>query len=164
MGRMYRLKFSVIGGLNGFDSGTGALWLPGGIPAEKIVENAYRHEFSKFLDRSLDHFANQMHVQPRDVGIKIYKSQWGNATSSGKLHFNLRLALAPEAVTNYVIVHELAHLKYMNHSSAFWNYVSAYDPSFEIHRKWLRQNGGFLKLSHYLKASEFKELDRQVKE
>ncbi|MBO4235838.1 MAG: M48 family metallopeptidase [Firmicutes bacterium] len=69
------------------------------------------------------------------------KSLWGSCDSVGNLRFNCLLMLAPESVRDYVVVHELCHLKYMNHSRAFWHAVSLVLPKYRVQIKWLKENG-----------------------
>lgn len=75
------------------------------------------------------------------VDLKHTISRWGSCSSTGKISFSTKLLLTPPSVIDYVIVHELAHLKEMNHSPKFWKHVVAAMPDYAIHRKWLQQNG-----------------------
>lgn len=68
----------------------------------------------------------------------------GKLSVKGNLNFNWRLILAPAEVLDYVVVHELAHLKEMNHSGRFWKQVETVMPDFAKHRLWLKQNGDML--------------------
>ena len=78
------------------------------------------------------------------ITIRSQHSRWGSCSASGNLNFNCLLMLAPEAVRDYVIVHELCHRKVMNHSPGFWKEVGAVLPSFQTHRRWLKENGASL--------------------
>lgn len=79
------------------------------------------------------------------VSIKEQKSRWGSCSRQGNLNFNWRLLLAPLAVLDYVVTHELAHLKEMNHSPRFWQLVARGCPNYLAHRRWLRQHGNELR-------------------
>jgi predicted metal-dependent hydrolase len=72
------------------------------------------------------------------VTIKHQRSSWGSCSKNGNLNFNLLLASLPPELIDYVIIHELAHLVELNHSTEFWKIVEAKDPEFESHRKLLR--------------------------
>jgi len=72
------------------------------------------------------------------------KSRWGSCSSRGNLNFSWRLLLAPPEVLSYVAAHEVAHLREMNHSPAFWHEVERCCPNWRVHRAWLRKNGGTL--------------------
>ena len=74
--------------------------------------------------------------------MKAAKSRWGSCSSLGNLNFHWKLALMPEEVLDYVVVHELAHRKHMNHSPLFWKEVEQILPDYKVRRKWLRDHGG----------------------
>lgn len=75
------------------------------------------------------------------VSIKEQKSRWGSCSRRGNLNFNWRLLLAPLPVLDYVVVHELCHLKELNHSERFWRLVARGCPDYRTHRRWLHDNG-----------------------
>lgn len=75
------------------------------------------------------------------ITIRDQKTRWGSCSARGTLSFNWRLMLAPPAVLDYVVVHELCHLTYMNHSPAFWQAVADVCPDYRAHRKWLKEHG-----------------------
>lgn len=72
------------------------------------------------------------------VKITSAKTRWGSCTSKKNLNFTYRLMLAPEEVIDYVIIHELAHLKHMNHSKKFWEEVWKMMVDYKKHEKWLK--------------------------
>lgn len=73
--------------------------------------------------------------------IKEQKTRWGSCSKKGNLNFNWRIILAPPGILDYVVVHELSHLVYMDHSKNFWHTVSEYMPDYKNARLWLRKNG-----------------------
>jgi predicted metal-dependent hydrolase len=83
---------------------------------------------------------------PRAIRIKAQKRLWGSCSSRGVVNLNWRLILAPEAVFEYVVVHELCHLRIRNHQRAFWQLVGEILPDFATHRRWLRDHGHLLTL------------------
>ncbi len=85
-----------------------------------------------------------MGVSPRHVFLKNQKTLWGSCSSRGNLNFNRALADAPPEVVDYVVIHELAHLKEMNHSSRFWAVVESWCPDQKQSHRWLRQNASWL--------------------
>ena len=89
-------------------------------------------------------FASQMGVTYGRITIRNQTGRWGSCSSVGNLNFNCLLMLAPEEVLDYVIVHELAHRKQMNHSAAFWNEVAAVLPDYRQREKWLKTQGKIL--------------------
>jgi len=74
------------------------------------------------------------------VGVRDPKSRWGSCSSKGALSFSWRLILAPEAVIDYVVAHEVAHLAEMNHSPRFWRLVASLVPDVAAARAWLRHH------------------------
>ena len=96
------------------------------------------------LNRKALDFAGQMGVSFGRITIKEQKTRWGSCSSRGNLNFNWKLMLAPEEVQDYVVVHELAHLKEMNHSPAFYREVEKVMPDYRLWQKWLRYYGKML--------------------
>lgn len=75
------------------------------------------------------------------ISIREQKTRWGSCSSKGNLNFNWRLIFAPEEVVDYIVVHELAHRKEMNHSRAFYDVVASVLPDYKVQEKWLKENG-----------------------
>ena len=96
------------------------------------------------LPERLAHFAPLVGVTYGRVTVRNQHTRWGSCSSDGNLNFNCLLALVPEPVRDYVIVHELCHRKEMNHSPAFWAEVARVLPDYRTHREWLKKNGGQL--------------------
>lgn len=84
---------------------------------------------------------NPCGLNPEYVGVKNYKSRWGSCFGDGRIYFNWKLVLAPEHIIEYVVAHELCHLKIPNHSKRFWQLVEKLVPDWKARRKWLRING-----------------------
>lgn len=84
------------------------------------------------------------------ITIRNQKTRWGSCSQTGTLSFNYRLMMAPPAVIDYVIVHELCHLTHMNHSKDFWNMVGSILPDYARSRQWLKEHGHELTEAHYL--------------
>jgi len=80
----------------------------------------------------------ELHHRLTATDFKYTRSKWGHCTSSGHIQINPRILMAPIAAQCYLIAHEVAHLKWMNHSVQFWNLVENLDPEYKIHRKWLQ--------------------------
>lgn len=81
------------------------------------------------------------------ITIRDQKTRWGSCSVRGTLSFNWRLMLAPPAILDYVVVHELCHLTCMNHSAAFWSKVESVLPDYRASRKWLKDHGHELIIS-----------------
>ena len=88
--------------------------------------------------------ATEAGLTPRRVVIRDTKSRWGSCTAEGTLMFCWRLVMAPPAVQHYVVAHEVAHLRHMNHSLAFWALVAELTPHRATADAWLDQHGAGL--------------------
>ena len=86
-------------------------------------------------------FAQRIGVTYGRITIRSQRSRWGSCSSKGNLNFNCLLMLAPPEVADSVVVHELCHRKYMNHSPAFYAEVLRVLPDYRIREKWLKENG-----------------------
>ncbi len=94
----------------------------------------------KMIPERAAFFAHIMDVRYSGITIRSQRTRWGSCSSKGNLNFNCLLMLVPKEVCDYVIVHELAHLKELNHSPRFWAEVQKVIPDFRKHRKWLKDN------------------------
>jgi predicted metal-dependent hydrolase len=87
--------------------------------------------------------AHQLSV--RRVTVRNQRSRWGSCSRRGTISLNWRLIQAPPFVRDYIILHELMHLRQMNHSARFWLEVESVYPEYKTAEKWLKQNSGLLK-------------------
>ncbi|MBF4693795.1 M48 family metallopeptidase [Fusibacter ferrireducens] len=92
-------------------------------------------------------WSDEMQLNPNEIRIKLMRSRWGSCSSKGNLNFSLNLVLLPKEIVDYIIVHELAHLKELNHSKRFWEVVERYYPLYAERKKWLNINTFNLKLN-----------------
>lgn len=111
----------------------------------KILESWYRQQAYNIFKQKADTFKTAMGLNYRRIVIRGQRKRWASASPVGNLSINWKLLLAPEAVVDYVIMHELAHLKHMNHSKKFWEFLSLYCPKWKEHRKWLIRHEDELK-------------------
>jgi hypothetical protein len=85
------------------------------------------------------YYAERMGVTYNRITIREQKTRWGSCSAKGNLNFNWKLVLMPPEVLDYVVVHELAHRKEMNHSIRFWKVVEAELPDYQMRRQMLRK-------------------------
>jgi predicted metal-dependent hydrolase len=90
------------------------------------------------------YWASVLDVRPAKIYIREQKSRWGSCSSRGNVSYNWRVVMAPQEVVDYLVIHELCHLRAPNHSAAFWGLVAQADPRYKEHRKWLRSHAGLL--------------------
>ena len=88
--------------------------------------------------------AEELEVSYGRIAIRDQRTRWGSCSPKGTLSFNWRLALAPLEVLDYVVVHELCHLRESNHSPRFWRLVTERRPGWREQRAWLREHGAEL--------------------
>lgn len=93
------------------------------------------------LPPRVKYYAAAMGVTHGRITIRCQTSRWGSCSAAGNLSFNCLLMLSPPEVQDYVVVHELAHRKQMNHSPAFWAEVAAVLPDYPERKRWLREQG-----------------------
>ena len=113
----------------------------------QVLEHSFKERASEVFVRRTQALAEAMGVRPKRVQVRDQKTRWGSCTGKGTLTFNWRLLLAPPSVLDYVVIHELCHLRHPHHGKGFWRLVAQYCPAFESHRAWLRENGLLLKLA-----------------
>lgn len=122
----------------------------------EIVENggeeAARHAFESFYsEKGLErirprvaYFSPKAGVTPQSIEVKDIGYRWAACTSDGRLSFHWKCMMASPKVIDYIIVHELCHLHYRDHTDAFWNEVDKVMPDYYERKAWLRQNGASL--------------------
>lgn len=93
------------------------------------------------VNERLAYYSSIIGVSYNDVRIKEQKTRWGSCSGKGNLNFNWKLVTAPMEILDYVIIHELCHLRFLNHSKQFWHMVEMYMPDYNNARKWLKDNG-----------------------
>lgn len=98
----------------------------------------YVRRAREVLSEPLQRYAKAMGVTPGAISIRNQRTRWGSCSPTGRLSFNLRLAMLPPALVEYVVVHELAHMTHPNHSERFWAHVARYCPRVQEQRRELR--------------------------
>ena len=106
----------------------------------------YKERAFEVISARVGEYARRYGFTPKQVRITSARTRWGSCSSSGTLSFTWRLVMAPLEVIDYVVLHELVHLRIRNHSLKFWQAVGAFDPGYGARRKWLKENGEKLDL------------------
>ncbi|MDD4913734.1 MAG: SprT family zinc-dependent metalloprotease [Methylococcales bacterium] len=96
------------------------------------------------MTRLIEHHAPRMGLFPRSLKIKTQKSRWGSCGPNNDINLNWLLMLAPPEAMEYVVVHELCHIRHKNHSADFWGLVAEHLPAYQQQRQWLKQQGASL--------------------
>lgn len=151
LGRYYRLKViktNIIQPVFHFYQGQFFAEIPSEITEDmhrEIVRPLYvewiKNHAYKFTKNRLKRFTLKLQQEPNDVIIKEQKKRWGSCTASGDILLNWRIFLAPTSIVDYVLSHELVHLKHMDHSKEYWSTLQMLLPDYEKRKDWLKLNG-----------------------
>ncbi|SDL68871.1 M48 family metallopeptidase [Halarsenatibacter silvermanii] len=154
LGRRYRLKVNAknsIGSVNvKLYRGKFMIYYP-----EKLEQNEekrkkaireeliswYRNHAETKIKERVDKYKDKVGVSPNNVRVKKQKKRWGSCSSKNNLNFNWKIIMAPMTIVDYIVIHELTHLQYPNHSKDFWQTVETIIPDYDERREWLRVNG-----------------------
>lgn len=147
LGRNYRLKLidESLGQLR-FKQNTFFL-------SKNEVENGddyfidfYKQKLNARLKKIIPVYENRLAVKARDFKVMELQNRWASCTKKGNVNFHWKCAMAPIDVLHYIVAHELAHLKFMDHSPAFWNEVDKVLPNYSESLNWLKYNGAGMTL------------------
>ena len=103
-----------------------------------------KQQAKKEAEGLVQQHAGRCQLIPRSIIIKTQKSRWGSCGIRNDINLNWLLILAPPEVFEYVVVHELCHIRFRNHSADFWGLVGQHLPDFKQQRAWLKANGASL--------------------
>ena len=141
-GRNYRLKFT--------ENQEVPLKIKGGFflldrkyldCAPKVFKDFYRVKgLSKILER-MTLIEEKFHQRPASIKVLELRNRWASWTPKNTLNFHWRCIMAPVSVLDYIITHEMVHLKYPNHSAEFWNELDKKMPNYREAENWLKRNG-----------------------
>jgi predicted metal-dependent hydrolase len=106
----------------------------------------YREETRQITQDLIHTYTQRYGFKVKQVRITSARTRWGSCSSKNNLNFTYRLCMAPLDVIEYVVVHELVHLRIRNHSRAFWQAVEQIKPDYRTQRTWLKRNGALLTL------------------
>lgn len=112
---------------------------------EQILKKAmvewYKQKASQRLIERTNYYQHYFKRNPTAVKVKEQQKRWGSCTPNNELLFNWRCILAPSYILDYIVVHEMCHLYYMNHSQEFWDLLSSVMSDYEQRKEWLKNNG-----------------------
>lgn len=111
---------------------------------KELYESWLMEKAKSILESKVRKHAREIRVKPRRVVIKKLQRRWGSATKNNIINLNFLLVKAPEEVIDYVIVHELCHLRVRDHSYRFWDLLHSFMPNYEEKVEWLKSNSPML--------------------
>ncbi|HEX3753479.1 MAG TPA: SprT family zinc-dependent metalloprotease [Rhizomicrobium sp.] len=109
--------------------------------AARRISDFLKAEARKLFEQRALAFAARLSVKPARIAVRDTASRWGSCSSARSLSFSWRLILAPDFVLDYVVAHEIAHLREMNHSPRFWAHVKSLVGDSSAPQRWLRVSG-----------------------
>lgn len=111
---------------------------------KKSTPKISKNKVYKIISQRVKYYSSISNLKYNKINITNAKKRWGSCNAKNNLNFPLRLASASEKIIDYVVVHELCHIKEKNHSKKFWNKVQRLMPDYKKHRKWLKDKGYLL--------------------
>lgn len=114
--------------------------------AHQAFENFYKEKGLARLNKRVTYFAEKVGVPAGKVSIKDLGYRWASCLKRGDLQFHWKCLMAPPTIIDYIVVHELCHLRHRDHSLAFWNEVDKVLPDYRERKEWLRIRGAELDL------------------
>jgi len=147
LGRNYRLQF--------VEEQEVPLKLQGGyfklrkkdkMKAQQHFIEFYKSRGMPHIRRRVEEFKEKMDVTPKNIRIMELQHRWASCTKEGNLNFHWKCLMAAGSVLDYIVVHELAHIKHHNHSPAFWNEVDKVMPYYQEQVDWLKEHGAGMDL------------------
>ena len=149
LGRNYRLKVTE-GERTPIKLVQGRLTIsvPKGASESKLIKYALTSWFRRLAELKLREevirYSQIVGVETNGYKVKEFQSRWGSCTPRGRVDFNWKIIMARNRVADYVVVHELCHLKQHDHSPQFWKLVESIMPDYLESKQWLRVNGASL--------------------
>lgn len=107
---------------------------------KKDLKQFYKNEAVIEVGRLIKIWSEKMELYPTKVSYRLQKSKWGSCGSNGHISMNWGLITCPQKIIEYVVIHELAHLKHQDHSKNFWKLVEKYCSDYKERRKWLKNH------------------------
>lgn len=157
LGRHYRMRFVSENGSGKPPVRLSGRWLEIQRPSDEhgpadhrlteAVEDWYRRRAARKLRQRVDLYARRLGVEPKEILIRSQTRRWGSCGQDGTLRFNWRIVMAPLSVLDYVVVHELSHLRCAHHRKDFWRVVASVLPDFELARQRLKREGSAFRLA-----------------
>ena len=109
-----------------------------GAPGVECLSKQELDNIKDTFEKRVQYYCDIMNVSVGRITIRNQKTRWGSCSSKGNVNFNYQLYYMPQELMDYVIVHELSHRRYMNHSAEFWEEVEKYCPEYRTYRKQLK--------------------------
>ena len=114
--------------------------------ARDLFTQWYKSEAKEILKGRIDFYSHRLLLFPKAVRITNARFRWGSCSGDNRLSFSWRIMMAPLDVIDYILIHELVHIREKNHSKGFWTCLESIIPNYKIHRAWLKTHGQTLRV------------------
>ena len=104
----------------------------------------YKIQATNYLTARSEYLSTRTGLYPSSINIKTYNARWGSCNIRGEIQYNWKIIQAPKEIIDYLIIHELCHLKHHNHSKGFWQCVEGFYPNFKDAQHWLKSHSSKL--------------------
>lgn len=145
IGKSYMLDYAVVTEVT-LDGNKILLPLDKKDHAKEILKNWYVKQAKVFVRERVDFYVNKIGAVYSSLTISDAKARWGSCGTKQSININWRIMMCPQFVMDYVIVHELSHLQFKNHSKDFWKRVETIMPDYRDAQEWLQQNSGLVNI------------------
>jgi hypothetical protein len=114
--------------------------------ARDLFVQWYKREAKEKVFGRINYYSHRLYLFPKRIRITNAKSRWGSCSPDNRLSFSWRIIMASLTIIDYILIHELGHIREKNHSKRFWTYLESILPDYRRHRLWLKENGHLLQL------------------
>ena len=114
--------------------------------ARDLFVQWYKTEAKQRIMERVDYYSKRLQLFPKGVKVTSARCRWGSCSRDNRLSFSWRIIMASFSIIDYILIHELVHIKEKNHSKRFWSYLESVLPDYRKQRLWLKQNGHSLSL------------------
>ncbi|WP_428048697.1 M48 family metallopeptidase [Candidatus Avelusimicrobium caledoniensis] len=105
-----------------------------------LVTQWLRDKAAEVLPQKTKEWAEKIGVEYNRVVLKDQRTLWASCSSQKNINYSYRIVKMPTVVQDYLVIHELCHLKFMNHGEEYWNLVGQFSPDYKLHRRWLNEH------------------------
>jgi len=113
---------------------------------KRLLKNWYFENADNYLKEITSELSLKNNLNFKSVKVRNYRSRWGSCSSIGSIFYNWKIIMAPKKIIRYVVLHELAHTKFHNHSPRFWSYLKSKYEDIEYSKNWLVKNKNLLEI------------------
>ena len=145
-GKEYIIRLGAYGGI---EIRNDELLLPNSPERKKLLIAWLKKQARLAFEKSADNYSRVMGLKYSAIKLSNAKTRWGTCNVHNVIRFSWRLVMCPQAVLDYVVVHELCHIRHRNHGKGFWEDVERIDPYYKEKRKWLREHAEII---HYFES------------